>query len=190
MQTIEENPVSTTARRRIAVVALVAVLATVSSALSPGSALASAGWRQHQWHARSADATFTKWVVTLPADPSTLAGVQMAGVVGGDVGQGLYRGRVLSDDTVTQPGFWLAHARYDFFGREHWFVADLHVTEDDRGGPVTATLSGFVAAGWMFGARVTGQYSRWSTCPIPTPGNVFGTTCFVGTLHLQGARWS
>jgi hypothetical protein len=35
------------------------------------------------------------------------------------------------------------------------------------------------------GAQVTGQYRQWDTCPIPTPGNVLGTICFQGTLHLQ-----
>lgn len=188
MQTIDGAFGSRTAGRWLA--ALVTVFATLAIAVSPSTATAAAGWRQHQWHPRTADVTFTKWVVTLPTDPSTLAGIQMAGVVGGDVGPGLYRGQVLSDDTVTQPGFWLAHVRYDFFGRDHWFIADLHISEDDRGGPVTATIKGFVAAGWMFGAQVTGQYTQWTTCPIPTPGNVFGTTCFVGTLHLHGVLWS
>jgi hypothetical protein len=188
MKTIDGTPGSRTVRRCVA--ALVTVFATLAIALSPGTAMAAAGWRQHQWHPRTADVTFTKWVVTLPTDPSTLAGVQMAGIAGGDVGRGLYRGQVFSDDTVTQPGFWLAHVRYDFFGRDHWLIADLHVTEDDRGAPITATIQGFVAAGWMFGAQVTGQYTRWDTCPIPTPGNVFGTTCFVGTLHLRGVLWS
>jgi hypothetical protein len=57
-------------------------------------------------HHRTADATFTKWVVSLPADPTTLAGILMAGVVGGGVGDGVYVGQVISDDTVSQPGFW------------------------------------------------------------------------------------
>lgn len=189
MNTIGGTPGSRTARRWGA--ALVTLVATLAIALSPGTATAAAGWRQHHWHPRTADVTFTKWVVALPTDPSTtLAGVQMAGVVGGDVGQGLFRGQVFSDDTVTQPGFWLAHVGYDVFGRDHWLIADLHVTEDDRGGPVTATIEGVVAAGWMFGAQVSGQYTRWDTCPIPTPGNVLGTTCFIGTLHLHGVRWS
>ena len=171
-------------------VALVTLSTALAIVLSPGAAMAGAGWRQHEWHPRTADVTFTKWVVTPPASPSTLAGVQMAGVVGGDVGKGLFRGRVITDDTLTQPGFSLAHARYDLFGRDHWLIADLHVTEDDRGAPITATINGFVVAGWMFGAQVTGQYTQWETCPIPTPGNVVGTTCFIGTLHLHGVLWA
>lgn len=187
MNMIHATPGSRTARRVLA--ALVPVLATFAFAFAPGTATAGSGWPQHRWHVSTADVTFTKWVVTLPTEPSTLAGVQMAGVIDGDLGQGLHRGRVLADDTVTRPGFWLAHVRYGLFGRDHWLIADIHVTEDDRGAPVTATLEGFVAGGWMLGAQVTGQYTQWATCPIPTPGNVLGTTCYVGTLHLRGVRW-
>jgi hypothetical protein len=188
MDTIEGTLGSRLARRSVG--ALVTGLATLAFAVGPGSALAAPGWHQHQWHTRTAAATFTKWVVTLPTDPSTVAGVQMAGIVGGDVGQGLYRGQVFSDDTATRPGFWLAHARYDVFGRDHWLIADLHITEDDRGGLVSATISGFVTAGWMSGAQVTGHYTQRDPCPTSTPGNVGGATCLVGTLHLHGVRWS
>ena len=127
--TIKGTPVSRAARTWLAGLVMLVALATVFAA-APRSA---SGWRQRQWHLRTADVSFTKWVVTLPASPSTLAGIHMTGIVGGDVGTGLYRGLVISDDTVTQPGFWLAHARYDFFGRDHWLIADLHITEDDRG---------------------------------------------------------
>ncbi len=158
--------------------ALTAVVATLS--LSAG--VAQAHGRHHH---RTGDVTFTKWVVSLPADPSTLAGVHMAGVVGGDVGDGAYVGQVLDDDTVSMPGFWLGHARYEFHGSKHFFAADLHITEDDQAVPITATIEGIVTDGWLEGAKVTGEYTQYDTCPIPTPGNVFGTTCFSGTLHLQ-----
>ena len=137
---------------------------------------------------RTADVTFTKWVTSLPDDPSTLAGVSMAGVVGGDVGRGTYAGMVVSDDTTSRPGFWLAQAFYGFRGSKHSFVAYNLITENDTTSPITATIRGFVNAGWMMGARVTGEYTQRDTCPIPTPGNVFGTTCFQGTLHLQLGR--
>jgi hypothetical protein len=138
---------------------------------------------------RSADVTFTKWVVGLPSDPSTtLAGTAMTGVVGGDVGSGTYAGIVLRDDRISMPGFWLAQAHYGFFGSAHSFVADNSITEDDTATPVTATISGVVIWGWMKGARVTGGYTRLDPCPIPTPGNLFGTVCFQGTLHLQLGR--
>src|SRR5262245_840867 len=136
--------------------------------------------------ARSADVTFTKWVISLPSDPSTtLAGASMAGVVDGDVGSGTYAGMILSDDTTSVPGFWLAKAYYGFFGSAHSFVADNSITEDDTATPITGTIRGVVVRGWMKDARVTGAYTRLDPCPIPTPGNVFGTVCFQGSLHLR-----
>jgi hypothetical protein len=138
--------------------------------------------------ARSADVTFTKWVTSLPHSPPSLAGVSMAGVVGGDVGEGAYAGMVLSDDTTSMPGFWLGRALYGFFGSAHSFVARNLITEDDTASPVTATIRGVVIWGWMRGAVVTGGYRQWATCPIPTPGNVFGTLCLEGRLHLDLAR--
>jgi hypothetical protein len=166
--------------RRVWALVLVAVAGTLSMSVSPAAAMA--GGRDHP---RDADVTFTKWVTSLPVDPSTLAGVHMAGVVGGDVGRGRYVGRVISDDTTSMPGFWLAHARYGFHGRRHGFVADVHVTENDTTVPVTATIRGVVTRGWLKGARVTGRYRKWDSCPIATPGNVFGSICFQGRLHLQ-----
>jgi hypothetical protein len=134
---------------------------------------------------RSADVTFTKWVTTLGPDPSTLAGTLMTGVVGGDVGDGTYAGIVLGDDTTSMPGFWLGHALYSFIGSDHTFVVNNHITEDDTVTPITATLHGRVVVGWMRGARMTGEYTQFDTCPIATPGNVLGTVCFQGTLHLE-----
>ena len=170
------------ARRRLLVALLVAVSTTLS--LSPsGVAFADRG-RQH--HGRSADVTFTKWITTAPADPATAAGVFMAGVVGGDVGRGRYAGLIISDDTTSQPGFWLGHARYELYGSRHTVIADVHITEDDRTPAlITATIQGVVTRGWLKGAQVTGQYRQWDACPISTPGNVNGTVCFEGTLHLQ-----
>jgi hypothetical protein len=156
-----------------------AALAIVCAAFGPGTAMAGAG------HRGSADVTVTRWATTLPADPATSAGVRMTGVVGGDVGRGRYVGKILDDAMTTQPKLWLGHARYGFHGRMHSFVADLHITENDGIVPVTATVKGIVTRGWLKGAYVTGQYRQLDACPIPTPGTVFGTICFKGTLHLQ-----
>ena len=161
---------------------MVAGIATQSIAVSSGVALADGG-PDHQ--PRSADATFTKWAVRGPTGPGSLAGVLMIGVVGGDVGPGRFAGEVLSDDTVSKPGFWLAHVRYELYGNEHSFIADIQVTEDDTKVPITATIRGVVAHGWMKGARVTAEYTQIDACPIPTPGDVFGTICWQGTIHLQ-----
>lgn len=168
-------------RRMLFALVLAAVFASLPMSVAPTAALAGGG----SDHDRDADVTFTKWVTTLPADPSTLAGVHMAGVVGGDVGRGRYVGKVLGDDTTSRPGFWLGHARYGFHGRKHTFVASVHITENDTVVPITATIRGVVKKGWLKGARVRGEYTQRDSCPIPTPGNVFGTTCFQGTLHLE-----
>ena len=109
----------------------------------------------------------------------------MAGVVAGDAGSGSFAGEVLSGDTTSEPGFWLAHVRYEVNGSKHSFVTDVRVTEDDTKLPITATISGIVTQGWLKGTRVTGEYTQIDSCPIPTPGNVFGTICWQGTLHVQ-----
>jgi|SRR5579859_770642 len=130
------------------------------------------------------DVTFTKWITSLPANPPSVAGVSMAGVVGGDVGDGRYAGEVLSDD-LSVPGFWLGHARYEIYGERHSFIADLHITENDTTDPATAMITGIVTRGWLKGAPVTGEYTVMAVCPIATPGNVFGTLCFQGILHIH-----
>jgi hypothetical protein len=109
----------------------------------------------------------------------------MAGVVGGDVGEGTFVGLIVGGDVTSRPGFWLGHARYEFHGSKHSFVADIHPTENDTITPVTATIEGVVIKGWMKGARVTGQYTVVATCAIPTPGNILAPSCIPGTLHLQ-----
>jgi hypothetical protein len=168
--------------RRPAISLVLAACAIAAVSMSPAVAAQADGGRHH----RGADATFTKWAITLPADPATSAGVLMAGVVGGDVGAGRYAGEIISDDTTSQPGFWLGHVRYELHGHKHTVIADLHITEDDRTPAlITAMIQGVVTEGWLKGAHVTGQYRQLDTCPIPTPGNVFGTTCLQGTLHFQ-----
>lgn len=182
MTTTTDRKIQPRTRRIAFGLALVAGLAIQSIAVSPGVALADGG-RDH--HRRAADVTFTKWIISLPADPSTQAGVLMAGVVGGDVGLGRYAGLIFSDDTTSRPGFWLGQVRYEFHGSKHSFVADLRITEDDRTLPTTATIRGVVTRGWLKGARVTGQYTVVDSCPIPTPGNVYPPSCIPGSLHLH-----
>jgi hypothetical protein len=165
----------------LALAVVVAATVAVVAQARPAGTASPAGARNHS----SADVTFTKWVTSPGPDPSTAAGTGMVGVVGGDVGEGTYAGMVLRDNTTSKPGFWLGQALYGFFGSEHAFVANNFITENDTVSPITATIRGVVIVGWMKGARVTGEYTQHDTCPIPTPGNVIGTTCWEGTLHLQ-----
>jgi len=124
------------------------------------------------------DSTFTKWVVS-PGTPPVL--VNMIGVVGGDVGPGTFTGEVLSD--VTVGNIETIVPLYHFHGSLHSFTALLYVTLDQSVG--TATITGAVTDGWQSGAPVTGEFTVMPVCPIATPGNMFGTLCFRGALHVH-----
>jgi hypothetical protein len=118
------------------------------------------------------DVTFTKWITAYP---------KMAGVDGGAVGNGTFAGEILnlsSSGSITS-----IEALYHMSGTKHSFTAHVFVREDDSVGQ--ATITGRVIDGWQEGASVTGKYKVWvNSCPIPTPGNSVGTTCFQGTLYI------
>ena len=165
-----------------------------NSASVPGLAVleherAAAAERDRLHRAQDAGAirhvTFTKWATSPPVNPPSSVGIYFAGVVGGDVGSGRLAGEVLSDSQMVAR-FWLGHARYEFYGEKHSFIADIHVTENHTTDPATAVINGVVTQGWLKGAQVTGEYTVMPVCPIATPGNVFGTLCFQGTLHIDG----
>jgi len=127
--------------------------------------------------AGNADVTFTKWVTsakTLPWD--------MAGVVGGDAGPGAFAGEVLSSDMIANGTINVIHAHYHINGGTRQLTADLLVIENEQTN--TAVSNGIVTDGWMEGARVQGEYTVMSACPIATPHNVLGTVCFQGSLHI------
>jgi hypothetical protein len=186
------DPVSTSCRhgkgrrsrmKRTMVLTLAVVLSAGFAVTAQARTEAPKSHESHRHH-RGVVVTFTKWVTSLPYDPSTLAGVNMAGVVGGDVGPGIFDGTVVRDDATSRPGFWLAQALYGFQGSRHAFVAYNYIAENDTVTPHTARIHGSVLGGWMKGAHVSGRYTTRDVCPIPTPGNVFGTVCIQGTLHL------
>jgi hypothetical protein len=162
--------------RRVFGLVLVAGFVALTLSLSPGVASADGGGDHHNRH-HEADVTFTKWVTNPTAFPW-----DMAGVVGGDVGDGSYVGHLLSLDP-TDPNLWKLHALYEFHGDEHSFIADVQVRQNNLTG--TAVITGVVTKGWLKGARVTGEYTVLDPCAIATPGNAFGTLCFQGTLHLE-----
>jgi hypothetical protein len=159
--------------------ALVLVITGLFVAAPTQLALADSGGMQ----GHTFDFTFTKWVTSWPVNYPSMEGASMAGVVGGDVGNGRYAGLVLSNDLSQEPDFWLANARYEFYGKKHSFIADVHVTQNNNTG--TAVITGVITDGWLKGSQVTGGYTVMSDCPIATPGNVFGTLCFQGTLHVH-----
>jgi hypothetical protein len=118
------------------------------------------------------DNTFTKWIFDFP---------HMMGVVGGDVGTGTFAGDVLSLSTVGD--ITSIEAIYHFNGRFHRFTAQVFVTQNNVAG--TATITGSVTEGWLEGATITGEYNVFGVCPISTPGNIEGTRCYSGTLHIH-----
>ena len=124
------------------------------------------------------DSTFTKWVVS-PGTPPVI--VNMVGVVGGDVGPGTFAGEVLSD--VAVGNIETIVPVYHFYGSRHSFTALLTVTLDNSVGH--AVITGRVTHGWLHGARVSGEFTTMAVCPIPTPGNIVGTVCWQGVLHVH-----
>lgn len=112
----------------------------------------------------STNATFTKWMVG--------DGPEMAGVVGGAVGEGVYAGKVLDfspgDTTVIE-------ARYQFTGSTHAFTALVHVEQTG----LNAVISGVVTDGWGKGKPVTGQYAE-----IQCDHDDKTTDCWQGTLSV------
>lgn len=162
--------------------ALIAGAAAVTLSLVPALGSGDSGG--------NVDGTFIKWVTD--NDLSTFP-IDMAGVVGGDVGAGSFFGEVLSRDDTSKPGTVFVHALYHFNGGKHSFTADLSVTETTVTAVIngvqtdgTAVLNGVVTDGWRKGERVEGEYTVMHACPIPTPGNVYGTRCWQGTLHIMG----
>jgi hypothetical protein len=123
--------------------------------------------------------TFTKWVTNSPPAAGVVA--NMVGVVGGDVGSGVYAGEILSMNTVGNTTS--INALYHFKGSKHTFTADVNITQDDSAG--TAVIAGQVTDGWLKGASVTGGYNVLNICPRDTPDNAYGTVCFQGVLHIQ-----
>jgi hypothetical protein len=126
----------------------------------------------------SFDSTFTKWVVSPGAPPVIF---NMVGVVGGDVGEGTFAGEVLSD--VTNGNIETIMPLYHFYGSKHSFTALLTVTLDNSIGQ--ATITGQVTEGWLQGFAVTGEFTTNAVCPIATPGNIVGTVCWRGALHVH-----
>ena len=114
--------------------------------------------------AHSEAATFTKWMVG--------EGPEMAGVVGGAVGEGAYAGKVLDFN----PGATTVIAAiYEFNGSERPFKALVHVEQTG----LQAVITGVVTDGWGKGNLVTGQYTE-----IKCDHDGITTDCWRGTLDI------
>ena len=114
-----------------------------------------------------ATSTFTKWMVG--------DGPEMAGVVGGAVGEGVYAGKVL-DFIGGSPT--VIEARYEFKGSKQPFTALVHVAQTG----LNAVITGVVTDGPAKGSLVTGEYTE-----IKCDHDGTTTDCWRGTLAVAGA---
>jgi len=127
---------------------------------------------------RDARATFTKWVTAFPNLPGEI--LDMAGVVGGDVGNGTFSGEVLfynPGPTVTSVTHIVAF--YHFNGPKHSFSALVNVVQTGSGPGTKAVITGVVTDGWLKGHAVAGKYTE-GTCGTPS------MPCYTGTLEIDG----
>jgi hypothetical protein len=110
--------------------------------------------------------TFTKWVTDWP---------NMAGIVGGDAGDGAFAGEVLN----FTPGAEITRieALYHINGGTHSFTAHNFVTQNEV--TRTAVVEGVIVDGWLKGRKVNGAYVIIS-CPDKTGG-----LCYRGALEIQ-----
>jgi hypothetical protein len=113
-------------------------------------------------------AMFTKWMVG--------EGPQMAGTVGGVVGDGTYEGRVLDMDPGPTTSI---EARYRFHGSQEEFTALVHVEQTG----LQAVITGVVTEGWGKGSPVVGGYTE-----IQCEHDGVTTDCWQGTLEVVGAK--
>jgi len=126
---------------------------------------------------RDAKATFTKWVTDFPNLPGRI--IDMAGVVGGDVGNGTFTGEVLLYNpgaTVTSVSHFVAF--YHFTGPEHSFTALVNVVQTGSGPGTKALITGVVTEGWLKGHAVKGEYTE-GTCGTPS------MPCYTGALKID-----
>ncbi len=144
------------ARRLVALASAVALLSVLL-----GAGVASANPGPGDDH--RGEATFTKWVTDWP---------NMAGIVGGSVGNGAFSGKVL--DYNPGPTTVIA-AIYHFGGSRHDFTALMHVEQTG----LKAVLIGVVIDGWQKGKLVTGDYTQ-----ITCSHDAITTDCFRGSLRI------
>lgn len=120
------------------------------------------------------EVAFTKWVIDYP---------NMAGLVSGDAGAGLFAGEILNIEPTANGD--KIDAFYHINGGAFQFTAHNHVTENLQKG--TAVINGVVTDGPMKGARVRGEYQIISPCGVINAQNGDGgDICYQGTLTIAG----
>lgn len=157
-------------RSRIAAfVGAIMLLLPISPGLAAGDARLSTEGNDSR---RGIEVTFTKWVTDFP---------NMAGLVSGDVGGGLFAGEILN---VEQTGaITRIEALYHVRGGDRRFTARVHVVQNNETG--TAAIRGVVMQGAFRGQRVRGEYQVIAPCGIINAQNGSeGDVCFQGTLGV------
>ena len=111
--------------------------------------------------------TFTKWIT---------AGGVMPGIVGGELGDGVFAGQVLSLVRIADGKIAKLDVRYGIVvGGGRSFNAVLHGTSNSQTG--VGVLSGFVTDGWLTGAQVQVRWQRLA--------NAEHGAIFVGTMTIN-----
>jgi hypothetical protein len=123
-------------------------------------------------HRRGLEIVFTKWLTDWP---------NMAGLVSGDAGGGLYAGEILAYDHTDAVD--RIDALYHIRGGARRFTARVTVVQNNSKG--MARISGVVMSGAFTGKRVRGDYQVIAPCPVlNTQTGALPDVCFQGTLTI------
>ncbi len=121
----------------------------------------------------------TKRPTRYPAPPLNhwiVAGGVMPGIVGGELGDGVFAGQVLSQVRIADGKISKLDVRYGaVVGGGRSFNAVLHGTSNSQTG--IGVLSGFIVDGWLPGAQVQ---VRWQRLASAEHGSIF-----VGTMTIN-----
>ena len=120
--------------------------------------------------------TFRKWITDFPNQPGLIA--NMAGVVGGEAGNGTFTGEVLLDTIVGD--LEKVEALYHFHGPEHSFTALVHVEQTGATNGSKAVIVGVITDGWMKGQAVKGEYTQIECAHVG-----IDAFCYEGTLNIM-----
>jgi hypothetical protein len=148
----------------------VLLLLNISPALAGGQRETSGD--KGKFHGR-VEVIFTKWITDFP---------NMAGVVSGDAGAGLFAGEILGITPTTNGE--VLEALYHINGGAYHFTAHNFITQNNLTG--TAVIDGVVLDGPLKGALVHGEYQVISPCGVINAQNgSSGDVCFQGTLSIR-----
>ena len=160
----------TTRMRRPAAAFISALLLLVQ--MSAGVAQANPKSGEAIEHRKGLEVVFTKWLTDWP---------NMAGLVSGDAGGGIYAGEILEYEHTEALD--RIEALYHIRGSGRQFTAQVTVVQNNNQG--TARITGVVISGAFTGKRVRGDYQVIAPCPIiNTQLGALPDVCFQGTLAI------